>query len=152
VTVVNRTLFPILTIGIIVLAAVAGMMYWSSVNGPKRSAGVVDGGDRIGSVRIENSTGGNWTISFTGGSAALKNVHVLITNPSTGERTVDKPISALVPAKNDPDAVFNDRDENNRIDAGDTLLLNGSSPNVLSGYKVQFLKGDNVLAVIKEIP
>jgi hypothetical protein len=77
---------------------------------------------------------------------------MMILNCSTGGKTVDKPISVLSPQNNDPDAIFNDCSGNNKIDAGDTILLKGSSPNIRSGYRVQFLMGESIIASIKEIP
>jgi len=139
-------------IGIIVMACVGGMMYWNSMKPPQKPAGVVDGGGLWPGVRIENSTGGNWTVLFTGGAVALKSVRMTVTNCSTGEKTVDKPMTAFLPEKNDTDAAFNDWNGNNRINAGDSILLKCSSPNIKPGYKVQFLKGETVLASVKEIP
>jgi hypothetical protein len=147
----NKLVLPILAFGIIVLVGVAGMVYWNSLNSPKGTAGIVDGGDGLPGLRIENTTDGNWLISVTSGAVSEDSVRMTITNMSTGEKTVDKPVSAFLPKKNNPDALFNDSNGNNRIDAGDTILLKSSSPNIKTGYKVMFLKGENIIGVIGEI-
>jgi hypothetical protein len=147
----NKTVLSILAVVVVVVVAGVGSMYWSSMNKPEKSDRGVDKGG-IEGLRIENSTDGNWIITFASASEPLKNVRFTISNSSTGERTVDKRMSDLLPAKNDPDAVFNDTNANNKIDSGDSILLKGSSPNIKSGYRVQFLKDNNVIAQIGEIP
>jgi hypothetical protein len=149
----KNVLRPILAVVILVLVGVAGAIYWNSIKPTQKPTGIVDGGEGFGGLRIENSTGGDWLISIASGYVlSLKSVRMMIINSSTGEKTVDKPISALLPANNDPDAVFNDSSGNNHIDSGDTILLKGSSPNIKSGYKVQFLKGESIIGTIQEIP
>jgi len=149
----KKTVLLLGAVGILVLAGVAGMNYWNSMKAPARPAGIVDGGEGLRGLRIDNSTGGDWSISIVSGYvSSLKSVRMMIMNSSTGEKTVDKPISALLPANNDPDAVFNDSNGNNHIDSGDSILLKGSSPNIKSGYRVNFLKGENVTGTIWEIP
>lgn len=149
----KKVLLPILAVAIIVLAGVGGVIYWNFLKVPAKPAGILDGGEGLPGLRIENSTGGDWLISIASGYvSSLKSVRMMIMNSSTGEKTVDKPISALLPANNDPDAVFNDNYWNNHIDSGDSILLKGSSPNIKSGYKVQFIKGEKIIGTIHEIP
>jgi hypothetical protein len=147
----NKTMGQILVFGILILPVGLVTGYRSSANTP--AAPPAEHGEIWGfGLRIENTTGGDWLITVASGSAPLKSVWMQITNSSTGGKTVDKLISAIVPAKNDPDAVFIDNNANNRIDAGDIFILKGSSVNVLPGYKVQFLKGMDIIGTISEIP
>jgi hypothetical protein len=147
----NKLLLPILAIGIIALAGVAGMVYWRWVNAPEKPP--TGSGRYFGiMLRLENSTGGDWNITVTGGSQPLTNVRMTVTNETTGVKTVDRKITDLVPEKNDPDAVFNDSNANKKIDAGDSIVLKWSSPNIRPGYNVDFIVGDNLLGVIRHLP
>jgi len=147
----KRTALILSAAGIIVLAGALGMVCWSSVNTPK--TGPDEPGESPGmGFRAENLTDGNWMVWAVTGSLALKDLRMEIIDPNNGSKMVDKSMLDLVPAKNDPDAVFNDSNANNRLDAGDSVLLKCSSPNNKSGYKVQFLRGDNILGAIKELP
>jgi len=147
----NKTLLPILAISVIVLVGVAGMVYWSMVNAPEVPPD--EPGESPGwGFRAENSTDGNWNVSIVTGSLPLKNLRMMIIDPNNGAKTVDKLIADLVAAKNDPEAVFNDSNANNRFDAGDSVLLKCSSQNIKSGYRVQFLDGESVIGTINELP
>jgi len=149
----KRRLLAAIAATIIVVAGVAGVMYWSAVKTPAKPSGILDGGGGLPGLRIDNTTDGDWLILIAQGYvSSLKSVHMMIMNSSNGEKTVDKPISAFLPANNDQDAVFNDSNGNNHIDSGDSILLKGSSQNIKSGYRVQFLKGENIIGTIREIP
>jgi len=147
----NKTLLPILAISIILLVGVAGMVYWSMVNAPEEPP--TGSGRYFGiMLHLENSTGGDWNITVTGGSQPLKNVRMTVTNDTTGVKTVDKKITDLVPEKNDPDAVFNDINADKKIDAGDSIVLKRSSPNIRPGHDVDFVVDDNLLGSIRNLP
>jgi hypothetical protein len=149
----KKVFLPILAATIIVLVGVGGMIYWNSLKVPVKPGGILDGGEGLYGLRIVNTTEGDWILYVTSGYvSSLKSVRLTIINSSTGKSTVDKSITSLFPANNDPDAIFNDSNGNNHIDSGDSILLKGSSTNIRSGYRVQFLKGEKIIGTIHEIP
>jgi hypothetical protein len=105
----------------------------------------------LGSM-VNQTSPGNWTIYITSGSYKASSIRVTVIDPHTGESTVNKVVSTLTPAKNDPDAVYNDSNANSKIDAGDTIVLKASGGHIVAGYKVQFLQGQNIIGTIRELP
>ena len=103
-------------------------------------------------IRVNQTSPGNWTIYITGGSYKASSVRLTVINWTTGARTVDKFVSKLLPATNDPDAVFNDRTADSKFDAGDTIVLKASGGHIIAGYKVKFVQGREVIGTIKELP
>lgn len=103
-------------------------------------------------LRVEPQGNGNWLVSVTSGTKTVSSVRLQVINPSTGQSTVNKAMSYLAPAYNDPDASYNDNNVNGRLDAGDSILLRSSGGHVAAGYKVQLLVGGSVVGTIKELP
>ena len=122
----------------------------------------------VGLSAAKNSNA-DWLITVSsGGGQALTTVNIQVTDLTTGAivATTLAPVApanynfALAPAANwgaTPTGVYNDNNANNKIDAGDTILLymldaghtNGKN---LAGMKVQLLKGENSIGTIKELP
>jgi flagellin-like protein len=117
-------------------------------------------------LRVERTVNNDWLISVTGGSQNAANVVIQVVDPATGAivtTTLAAPGSynfAISPVANwgaTPTGVFNDNNVNNKIDAGDSILvymlsgahLNGKN---LGGMKVQFLKGASIIGTLKELP
>lgn len=102
-------------------------------------------------LRVVDS-GGDWIVEVTSGSKAVSSVRLMVINPSTGAANVNKMLGTVEYQDNDPDASYNDNNGNNKMDAGDTILLKSSGGHVHSGDKVQFVTGDTVIGAIKELP
>ena len=103
-------------------------------------------------LRTEKASDTDWLVDITGGSQVSADITLVVINPSTGASTYSKSVSSLLPASNDPDATFNDNNKNNRLDAGDSLLLKGAGGHFLAGYKVQLLKGNMIVGIVNELP
>jgi hypothetical protein len=103
-------------------------------------------------LRVNQTSPGNWTIYISGGSRKASSVRLNVIIPTTAVTTVNKVVSALTPAKNNPDAVFNDSNANSKMDAGDTIILKASGGHIVAGYKVQFLQGQELIGTIRELP
>jgi len=107
------------------------------------------------STRTQAVQGGDWLVEITGGSFRASGLELVVINSTTGARTMQ----ARVPAGNadNPDFFWNDSNRNHRLDAGDSILLKGTvngqpNPNILAGFKAQFLKNDILVATIRELP
>jgi hypothetical protein len=103
-------------------------------------------------LRAESRGNGNWTISVTSGSKNAVDVRLQVIDPATGSARVSKMVYALLPKFDDPDGVYWDNNQNDKLDAGDTIQLKSSGGHVKAGDKVQLLKGDSVIGTIKELP
>ena len=126
-------------------------------------------------LSVAKNSDGDWLITVSsGGGQALTTVNMVVTDPNTGasvgttlapatKYNYPLPITAApsyIPSGAAIGAavgVYNDNNLNQKIDAGDSLLLltldavhlNGKN---LAGMKVQLLKGDNSIGTIKELP
>ena len=140
----NRTFLPILIVGIIILVAGAGFIYIDQAHqSAKPDIHVMRDylpNNPYLSTQIENSTGGNWTMVILEDykPQVSSGVVMIIWDNKTGNRTVEKLVSDLTPDKYDNDAIFIDHNSNTNLDKGDSIILNGSSPNIKSGYVVDF--------------
>lgn len=100
-------------------------------------------------MRIEKTSGSDWLVTITTGSTAVSStLYIQVADSNTGAKTVSTPIK-LGPTS---DFQYNDNNANQRIDAGDSILLKGSSPNIKAGYRFQLSKGENILAGPRELP
>jgi hypothetical protein len=112
------------------------------------------GGEPPG-LRVEAIEHGDWQIDIISGSYKASAVYLQITNASTGSEMVNAPLSSGT--VDNPDFSLNDSNQNKRLDAGDSIILRGTingqpNPNIQAGFKVQFLKNDNIIGTIKELP
>jgi hypothetical protein len=103
-------------------------------------------------LRVETTASGGWLVSVTAASFSTSSVRLQVIDPSTGLTTVSKMMSHLAPTYNDPDATYNDNNDNSKLDAGDTIQLKSSGGHILAGYKVQLLSGENIIGTIMELP
>jgi flagellin-like protein len=119
-------------------------------------------------LRAEKTTTNDWLISVTGGAQAAVSVTMQVVDTATGA-IVTTTLAApgtynfiISPSTNfgavgTPCGVFNDNNANNKVDAGDSILLymldaghtNGKN---IAGMKVQFLKSGNIIGTIQEMP
>ena len=126
-------------------------------------------------LRTEKNSDGDWLISVTGGSQGATSVTLQVLDPNTGAivPTTLTPLvtkySYVLPITAAPNYIpsgavvgaavgaFNDNNNNNKIDAGDSMVLynadavthlNGKN---LAGMKVQFIKGESIVGIIKEL-
>ena len=104
------------------------------------------------SLRVQKAESGTWLVEVTAGSKAVSSVRLQVINPSTDLTTVSKMMSYLSPTHNDPDAIYNDNNQNSRLDAGDSIQLKSSGGHIAAGYKVQLLSGENIIGNIRELP
>lgn len=112
-------------------------------------------GDGPIGTRAEALPNGDWSISIVSGYKRVGEVVIQVINPDTGASLVSERLSAG--AAGNPDFLLNDTNGNDRLDAGDTILLRGTvngqpNPRIQEGFKVQFLRGDTVIGTIKELP
>jgi hypothetical protein len=103
-------------------------------------------------LSVNQTSPGNWTIYITAGSYKASSVRLTVVDPHTGETTLNKVVSKLAPAQNDPDAVYNNNFAISNLDAGDTIVLKASGGHIIAGYKVQFLQGRDLIGTIRDLP
>jgi hypothetical protein len=110
---------------------------------------------RLGGLRVETVENGDWLVDIVSGSIEPNAVSIQITNSSTGGELLKAPVSSGTAAN--PDFFWNDSNLNNKVDAGDSILLKGTvngqpNPRIQAGFKVQFLRDDTIIGTIKELP
>jgi hypothetical protein len=101
-------------------------------------------------MRAEKNSNGDWLISIIQGSKNAGDVRMQVMNTNGTAALNVYPVNTLAA----PQGVFNDLNSNNKIDAGDNILLynaaHGGSD--LAGLKLQLLKGESIIGTIKELP
>jgi len=95
----------------------------------------------------------NWTLSITVGVRYLSGLHMQIIDPNTGAKTVDSLLSVGETA----DFMVNNNDRSGegnwpRLNAGDSILLKSSGGHVQSGYKVLFIRNNNIAGSLNALP
>jgi hypothetical protein len=103
-------------------------------------------------IRVNQTSPGSWTITITGGSYKASIVHLTVMNAMSGLETVNKVVSKLAQARNDPDAVFSDHNANSKLDTGDKILLMSSGGHVATGHTVRFLQNNHIIGTINGLP
>jgi hypothetical protein len=99
-----------------------------------------------------NQGNGNWLVEVTSGTKYASDVDLQVTDSSTGLTTVNKGVAMLAPTYGDPDGTYNDNNHNEKLDAGDTILLKSSGGHIGAGDKVQLLVGSNIIGSIRALP
>ena len=105
-------------------------------------------------VRAEKASGGGWILSIITGSKNSVDVSVQVLNPATGANRFANTPLAVAPGPvdvNDANVQFIDNNANDKVDAGDTIVLKVAGAAV-AGDKVQLLKSGNIIGSIKELP
>ena len=105
--------------------------------------------------RTEAIPGGDWLINITSGRNDPKAVNMLVIDPATGTAILSAKISSGTASN--PDFTWTDWSGNNKLDAGDSILLRGTingqpNPKIQDGFKVQFMKNNHIIGTIKELP
>jgi hypothetical protein len=98
-------------------------------------------------LRAERMGDGDWLITVTSSTHNTTGVTMRVYNASTGEIVISTKLSAMDAA----DGTYNDNNDNNKLDAGDTILLRDTAK-VNPGMKVQFLKGEAVAGTVGALP
>ena len=98
-------------------------------------------------TRCTKNVNGDWLIDITSGNKNAGDVTIQITNPTTGAQLMSCKVTAIAAA----DGQYNDLNQANKLDAGDSILLLDSGAAIV-GAKVTFLIGDNVIGTVKELP
>jgi len=146
----NRQVLGVVSAAVILLAA--GMLldpHDIKPPEPQREHSI----DGFMGLRSDRTEDGNWIIYETGGSHPIIELRLQVVNASTGSVTFNVKLSDILPNKNNPSAVLNDSNANKKFDAGDSIVLKGTSPNIQPGYKVQFTDkdGNSIIGTIKEL-
>jgi flagellin-like protein len=99
-------------------------------------------------LSVAKNSAGNWLISVSsGGGQNLGDVTLSVTNAQTGASVLSTKLNAIPAAA----GFFNDNNIDSKINSGDSILLNDTAT-VDAGMKVSFLKGENSIGTIKELP
>jgi len=104
------------------------------------------------SMNVEDHSNGNWTIRVIRGSYSISNIILQVINQTNGDCNVQKVLINTTQSYNDPDILYNDNNENSKLDLGDSILLKSSGGNIKPGNKVQLILRDNVIGTIRELP
>ena len=102
-------------------------------------------------VRVNKTAGGDWLLLIVYGDKPVSSLTLQVAN-QTGDIVFKKTLASIKIPSGDPDAVFNDTDGNNILNAGDTILLKASGGHVRAGQEVRFMRGDHVLGRVKSLP
>jgi len=130
---------------VIIIPMALSFMFMSQMQSMPQSGGTVE--TQLG-TRIEK-TSSDWIVSVTAGSNdAPSSMYVQVVDANTGAKTVN----ARLTSGPTSDFQYNDNNANGKIDAGDSILLKGSSSNIKSGYRFQLQKGESILAGPRELP
>jgi flagellin-like protein len=111
-------------------------------------------------VRADKASGGGWILNIITGSKNSVDVQIQVVNPATGGNRIVPTYLAVAPGPvdvNNANFVFNDNNNNDKVDAGDTITISAYSAGppitgAMAGDKVQFLKGSSIIGTIKELP
>jgi hypothetical protein len=121
---------------------------WILVNTGTYQTGPPMGAENPVGLMTRRSPSGDWEINITsGGGQALGNVTFLVIDNRTGAALLSTGLSAF----NSTFGSYLDADRNGKINAGDRIVLKSSST-IKPGLKVQVLKGESVIATIRELP
>ena len=113
------------------------------------SGGSTDG---FTGIHAEKTTDGDWLLAITSGGDPASSLTLQIIDPSNGQVNISMGLPSTKPTYNNPDAVYNDSNGNNKLDAGDSILLKASGGHVQAGDRVQFMKGDSIIATVNALP
>jgi len=99
--------------------------------------------------------GGDWLINVTSGNKDAGGVSIQVIDPATGKAILSAKISSGTASN--PDFTWTDWSGNNKLDAGDSILLRGTvngqpNPKIQEGFKVLFMKNNDIIGTIKELP
>ena len=107
---------------------------------------------RTMSLRAEKTPDGDWIIYLVSSSWSIKELNLKITNASTGSQMFGVRLSEITVDNNHAEALLNDSNANDRFDAGDSIILKGTSPRIQTGYKLQFFTKESTVGTIQELP
>ena len=94
-------------------------------------------------------SGSDWLISVSsGGGQNTADVTLQVTSISTGASVLNVKVASILSAN----GTYNDNNADGKINSGDTLLLKTTAGGPVAGMRVQLLKGESVIATIKELP
>jgi len=99
--------------------------------------------------------GGDWLINVTSGNKDAGGVSIEVIDPRTGGSTLAAKITSGTASNSD--FTWTDRSGNNKLDAGDSILLRGTvngqpNPKIQEGFKVLFMKNNDIIGTVKELP
>ena len=92
-------------------------------------------------VTLERTVQGNWTVSIVHGSENVIDTYIQVTNATTGMTTLNSLLTATSYY-----FVFNDNTSPNKLNAGDSILLNQTAGIVQTGFRFSLVKGSGTLA------
>jgi hypothetical protein len=135
VVVVLLVLIPVILAGVLVF-------YLQSL---PASGGNVD--TNLG-IMTDTTPIGDWMLTITYGSQPASSLTLHVTNSSTGQTVLTKNIPSIKYPTSDPDAIYNDNNGNNKVDAGDSIILKASGGHVQVGDMVRILKGESIVGTV----
>ncbi len=136
---------------VIIFVVVASLVLWLDLGPPEPEPDY--GIEAYLGFRQNKTADGNWTLQITSGWHRLSDMRMMVVDPINGSTRLDVNVSDIQPGMNNTDAIFMNRNGNNNADAGDMIILNGTSPHIDKGDKVKFTKKDGkyVLGTVKEL-
>jgi hypothetical protein len=134
----------------IIPLVIAGFVYLQSVH--------IDPDEVFGksfpsvNLKVDDYSDGNWTVLVIGGGIDISDVRLIVIVPSNADITVRKALVNLIPMKNDPDAIYYDRNGNAKLDTGDNLILQSSGGHIIPGYNVRLIGNGYLFGSIGKLP
>ncbi len=102
-------------------------------------------------LRATKTAQGNWTIEITSGSKTASSVTLQCVDPNTGQTDFSETLTDMEPGDNNVNGVWYDNNGNNKLDAGDSILLHQDG-GADSGDKIQLLVAGNIVGTVKALP
>jgi hypothetical protein len=131
---------------IIIIPMALSFMLVSQMQSMPQSGGTVE--TQLG-IRVEKNANNDWIVSVTVGSSDTPSqLYLQIVDANTGAKTVN----ARLTSGPTSDFTFNDNNANGKLDAGDSILLKGSSSNIRAGYTFQIAKSESIIAGPRSLP
>ncbi|MGQ9582417.1 MAG: archaellin/type IV pilin N-terminal domain-containing protein [Thermoplasmatota archaeon] len=102
-------------------------------------------------LRATKTSDGDWIIEITSGSKTASTVTVQCVDPKTGKTDFSEALTDMEPADNNANGVWNDNNNNAKLDAGDSILLDKDG-GADAGDKIQLLVSGNIVGTVKALP
>ena len=120
-----------------------GVLFNTLINLPTSSGYV----DTTVYLTSERNSGGDWILMVQSGSVAASNITLKVISKATGTAVLSSRLTAINPSSGS----FNDNNYNDKIDAGDTILLKDTAY-VDPGMEVQLMKGEKLMGHVDRLP
>lgn len=139
----EKNIAIILTVVVLVGVSIALALVMVVNRTPNVAGG--EGGTTYG-LRVTPRPDG-WLIEITRGSENAEEVRLQVFDGKTNDLVYTCPLTWM----GSSDGEFNDRNNNNRLDTGDTIFLKNNGE-IFEGMRLELRMGNRVLGTIKELP